>query len=107
MAHQVIYFLEPVEIDPEQRHLAVRLNRHHGFYHGVIEARPVGEPGHNIGTGQDLHLVRQLRAGFGGLDRIPEDMKDRSEEHTSELQSLMRTSYAVFSLNKKKTPNQN
>src|SRR3546814_4052445 len=26
----------------------------------------------------------------------------RSEEHTSELQSLMRTSYAVFSLNKKK-----
>src|SRR3546814_6624820 len=28
----------------------------------------------------------------------------RSEEHTSELQSLMRTSYAVFCL-KKKTPN--
>src|SRR3546814_8775385 len=30
----------------------------------------------------------------------------RSEEHTSELQSLMRTSYAVFCLNKKryKTP---
>src|SRR3546814_3922492 len=26
---------------------------------------------------------------------------DRSEEHTSELQSLMRTSYAVFSLKKK------
>src|SRR3546814_5589586 len=26
----------------------------------------------------------------------------RSEEHTSELQSLMRTSYAVFSLKKKK-----
>src|SRR3546814_3027647 len=33
----------------------------------------------------------------------------RSEEHTSELQSLMRISYAVFCLNKKKTkhtPNQ-
>src|SRR3546814_3650390 len=33
------------------------------------------------------------------------DMKrphDRSEEHTSELQSLMRTSYAVFCLKKKK-----
>src|SRR3546814_2944664 len=27
----------------------------------------------------------------------------RSEEHTSELQSLMRTSYAVFCLKKKKT----
>src|SRR3546814_2244129 len=28
---------------------------------------------------------------------------DRSEEHTSELQSLMRISYAVFCLNKKKS----
>src|SRR3546814_8925442 len=31
----------------------------------------------------------------------------RSEEHTSELQSLMRISYAVFCLKKKKTNNQN
>src|SRR3546814_2693362 len=29
---------------------------------------------------------------------------ERSEEHTSELQSLMRNSYAVFCLKKKKTP---
>src|SRR3546814_6141874 len=29
-------------------------------------------------------------------------MHDRSEEHTSELQSLMRISYAVFCLKKKK-----
>src|SRR3546814_4680117 len=28
--------------------------------------------------------------------------RERSEEHTSELQSLMRISYAVFCLNKKK-----
>src|SRR3546814_2253515 len=32
------------------------------------------------------------------------DARDRSEEHTSELQSLMRISYAVFCL-KKKTNN--
>src|SRR3546814_8574160 len=31
-----------------------------------------------------------------------DDGWDRSEEHTSELQSLMRTSYAVFCLKKKK-----
>src|SRR3546814_7528940 len=31
----------------------------------------------------------------------------RSEEHTSELQSLMRISYAVFCLKKKKTQNDN
>src|SRR3546814_1354409 len=30
----------------------------------------------------------------------------RSEEHTSELQSLMRSSYAVFCLKKKKTTDQ-
>src|SRR3546814_6737518 len=30
----------------------------------------------------------------------------RSEEHTSELQSLMRISYAVFCLKKKTTPNE-
>src|SRR3546814_6774120 len=30
-----------------------------------------------------------------------EDIKRRSEEHTSELQSLMRISYAVFCLKKK------
>src|SRR3546814_6272582 len=34
------------------------------------------------------------------LDRLPEL---RSEEHTSELQSLMRISYAVFCLKKKNT----
>src|SRR3546814_6017338 len=31
------------------------------------------------------------------------DVNNRSEEHTSELQSLMRISYAVFCLQKKKT----
>src|SRR3546814_4102613 len=32
------------------------------------------------------------------------DLHDRSEEHTSELQSLMRISYAVFCLKKKNHP---
>src|SRR3546814_1285667 len=35
-----------------------------------------------------------------------ENISARSEEHTSELQSLMRISYAVFCLKKKKTFNQ-
>src|SRR3546814_3308798 len=34
---------------------------------------------------------------------LRQDPDVRSEEHTSELQSLMRISYAVFCLNKKKT----
>src|SRR3546814_3757173 len=35
-------------------------------------------------------------------DPVLRDVMDRSEEHTSELQSLMRISYAVFCLKKKK-----
>src|SRR3546814_5277899 len=43
----------------------------------------------------------------GRILLIPQDSRligeyDRSEEHTSELQSLMRISYAVFCLKKKK-----
>src|SRR3546814_1463539 len=34
-------------------------------------------------------------------------VNERSEEHTSELQSLMRISYAVFCLTKKKKKNNN
>src|SRR3546814_10502512 len=34
--------------------------------------------------------------------RLPPPVSARSEEHTSELQSLMRNSYAVFCLKKKK-----
>src|SRR3546814_1486577 len=36
---------------------------------------------------------------------LVEEAHGRSEEHTSELQSLMRISYAVFCLKKKKTQN--
>src|SRR3546814_1067091 len=38
----------------------------------------------------------------GECDRPSDVQKRRSEEHTSELQSLMRISYAVFCLKKKK-----
>src|SRR3546814_3293983 len=43
--------------------------------------------------------------GSTDLNSIPESA--RSEEHTSELQSLMRTSYAVFCLKKKTTTQKN
>src|SRR3546814_1518882 len=53
-------------------------------------------------------LFRSLRLDRSPLDRLSrgpaqEFPGDRSEEHTSELQSLMRISYAVFCLKKKKT----
>src|SRR3546814_8509488 len=59
-----------------------------------------------------LQAVGLLEGGFEGIIRIEgEDVTHfeqgertktrRSEEHTSELQSLMRNSYAVFCLKKK------
>src|SRR3546814_10340307 len=49
-------------------------------------------------------LPRSGEAGFELLDktRFGASQFTRSEEHTSELQSLMRISYAVFCLKKKK-----
>src|SRR3546814_8751428 len=41
------------------------------------------------------------RVEFGSVDRA--GLVERSEEHTSELQSLMRSSYAVFCLKKTNT----
>src|SRR3546814_7302178 len=41
----------------------------------------------------------QAHGAVGGADQL---RIERSEEHTSELQSLMRISYAVFCLKKKK-----
>src|SRR3546814_4932616 len=50
--------------------------------------------------------VRELcELGRGRLDEAHD--LGRSEEHTSELQSLMRISYAVFCLKKKKTDSNN
>src|SRR3546814_5396957 len=59
------------------------------------------------------HFCRRNRAGFSpfrlgqagdgdGMGGMKMHHRLRSEEHTSELQSLMRISYAVFCLKKKK-----
>src|SRR3546814_3600642 len=53
-------------------------------------------PGDLLGTGT---ISGSERDQFGSLLEIS---AGRSEEHTSELQSLMRISYAVFCLKKKK-----
>src|SRR3546814_7907461 len=80
--------------------------------------RPRGDRPAEAGTGTDGHPVaRSLRgrrrrgvvggAGVGMRGLAPSFFAApgngrRSEEHTSELQSLMRISYAVFCLKKKK-----
>src|SRR3546814_15998374 len=49
--------------------------------------------------------VRVEYSGIGPCEKIASSATTRSEEHTSELQSLMRISYAVFCLKKKKIIN--
>src|SRR3546814_9492799 len=49
---------------------------------------------------QSSHFSASISASSGVNGASPSD--SRSEEHTSELQSLMRISYAVFCLKKKK-----
>src|SRR3546814_6617403 len=48
-----------------------------------------------VNFGRHRYFLRLTGPGYG-------EIPGRSEEHTSELQSLMRTSYAVFCLQKKK-----
>src|SRR3546814_1669594 len=43
----------------------------------------------------------QYKGAMNGGDLVAVGPQERSEEHTSELQSLMRISYAVFCLKKK------
>src|SRR3546814_970349 len=52
----------------------------------------------------DCGPLRSINATSGKIDREIRERLLRSEEHTSELQSIMRISYAVFCL-KKKTKN--
>src|SRR3546814_1040565 len=51
------------------------------------------------------HMVKKTDAGRNFI--FARAVEGRSEEHTSELQSLMRNSYAVFGLKKKMTKNIN
>src|SRR3546814_6246585 len=61
--------------------------------------------GHEAGafTGATKRHVGRFEQADGGTLFLDEIGDMRSEEHTSELQSLMRISYAVFCLKKKKS----
>src|SRR3546814_6415043 len=80
----------------------------------VLDGRNLSVPGYESGNFVGPTVFNGVKANmaiyheeiFGpvlcvvGVDTL-EEAVERSEEHTSELQSLMRTSYAVFCLKKK------
>src|SRR3546814_10599803 len=69
---------------------------------GVILA--TGGFGHNEAMIRRWVPFADLHVAVGAPDNVGDgiNLGSRSEEHTSELQSLMRISYAVFCLKKKK-----
>src|SRR3546814_7588394 len=71
---------------------------------GTVPAVVLGGVGTLLVSGTWIKLFPSLAR----RDRLSEpDPQSRSEEHTSELQSLMRISYAVFCLKKKKNKQHN
>src|SRR3546814_4177661 len=84
----VVYDVEEIAVAPDLADPAF-----------VLEFDPMSQ---RLEIGQDAGRIARhpgLFQGAGTSGRI------RSEEHTTELQSLMRTSYAVFCLKKKKEKN--
>src|SRR3546814_7190198 len=75
----------------ERQHVDAAVGKTHR--HGDIVGRAVGQQ-----VIQDREVARRVGALEPPADAA---LAGRSEEHTSELQSLMRSSYAVFCLKKK------
>src|SRR3546814_7716221 len=102
------------DLEQHDRHVEVRdaLDRARDLQHlgragdhpaelAIVARAPFGKP-----RILDFELAAVKGAGddqpqLADVDRLLIEIPSRSEEHTSELQSLMRISYAVFCLNKK------
>src|SRR3546814_9969645 len=78
----------------------------------ATSAMPIGMPGWpelacctaSIASARIALAMSRWLPGVTRLSCAEGDVATRSEEHTSELQSLMRISYAVFCLKKKNNP---
>src|SRR3546814_3399564 len=90
--------------DASDIHLNVRLNEAESEVKYTISGRYLApERFRRIPTSTLLDMLSVAWMDIRGGNGAVFDPFIRSEEHTSELQSLMRISYAVFCLKKKKT----
>src|SRR3546814_3628675 len=78
----------------------VRSHGRHGRNGAAIAFRLWHGPDVGAGT-HDRHARNHIGGRHLSVDSYGHPRRIRSEEHTSELQSLMRISYAVFCLKKK------
>src|SRR3546814_4774548 len=84
----------PAPPDPLHVHRTIGEQRgRHMYRAGRQQCPPLQQQRHSFGRRRVLSRTRPAE---------PDAASQRSEEHTSELQSLMRISYAVFCLKKKK-----
>src|SRR3546814_3949017 len=78
-------------------------------YNGKPAMQLQGAPGQGLSTGDAMNAITEMHGklppgtglewtGLSYEERLSGGQAPRSEEHTSELQSLMRISYAVFCL---------
>src|SRR3546814_7527356 len=91
----------PVTQDPDGQVLvvAVQYRRNQALSLAELLPGPIGVRQSQDGVFEPIHMGVHLDVFLDA--QLGQAM--RSEEHTSELQSLMRISYAVFCLKKKKT----
>src|SRR3546814_7633484 len=76
------------------RGLLLRIGRHAAFLRLVLTGRV------NLTAPKITPIALRGRGGFFSTSGRVRSKRNRSEEHTSELQSLMRISYAVFCFKK-------
>src|SRR3546814_7006886 len=112
LGRRLLRMAQEAGIDPgiaKRQRLAIDAHRAvlqgpHQFLGGVHQREQVAAmvPAMHIGR-RDEDLKRRVARPCAHTGEARVDA-DRSEEHTSELQSLMRISYAVFCLKKKTKP---
>src|SRR3546814_6874783 len=98
--------LRTAHFPPERNHLAAHITLFHQLPPSCLDELDRLFRRIAADTPPPTAMLREVYSlGQGVAFRIesPDLLAIRSDEHTSELQSLMRISYAVFCLKKKKT----
>src|SRR3546814_2704477 len=85
----------------------VAMQTHRDLESAVLKGRFAGGRCYGYSTVRPFDAAGTPIKGEREIDPAEAEIVVRSEEHTSELQSLMRISYAVFCLKKKNTNNNN
>src|SRR3546814_2423494 len=91
--------VDPIATDPNSGAMFNRYRYGKNNPYGFVD--PDGRRDIYIGGAADKDNTRIVQDHAAAQQRLNPNRDIRSEEHTSELQSLMRISYAVFCLKKK------